>query len=309
MTDLSAQLLWLVARDIVSDQDLANARTRVADTFSGEEQARYDTLLREVQETVATIDSMADDLTDSSLEALRTAGLLTQAVHDLLRSKVPPDALLYSPAAALLWIDRTGQFSRQRTAHMRQELDSGKPEYAAIVSQLQRLHQQRKAQLNSFWRDLLPGPLWIWIALALVVAAFFLWKNFVPTTIPGCDAPLVRTSLREMMLIGSLKAERADPNAGAIERPGVSAIRELGYASEPRIRGCVATIASDGAELPYAYTIAVDPATKKIAVTGASRRSPRCASAIWTVKASSSTMPRRSDVRPSSACSAPASSR
>jgi hypothetical protein len=167
---LGEHLIWLIGRDIYSEQDLRNACTYVAGVYQGEEQERYGDILEQALEAMA---HAGHALSRDSLDTLRANGLVTPAEHALLLSKMPPGLSLTSPAAALAWIDQTGQLPRARVVQIRRALADGDGARAAILSELLVLDQQRKVALGAFWRDLLPP--WMWIALPLLALGACLW--------------------------------------------------------------------------------------------------------------------------------------
>ncbi|NGZ84030.1 hypothetical protein [Duganella aceris] len=167
---LADNLIWLIGRDIVSDQDLRNACTYVAGVYEGEEQDRYGDIL---EQALAAMAHAGRSLNHKSMATLRATGLLTQAEHDLLLPKIPPERALATPAAALAWIDHTGQLPRARVLQIRHALTDGDGERSAVLQELLVLDQERKAQLGAFWRDMLPP--WMWIALPLLAVGAYLW--------------------------------------------------------------------------------------------------------------------------------------
>jgi hypothetical protein len=177
---LADNLIWLIGRDIFSGQDLRNACTYVAGVYEGEEQDRYGDILDQALEAMA---NAGHALRHESMATLRATGLLTQAEHDLLLPRIPPERPLAKPAAALAWIDQTGQLPRARVLQIRQALTDGDGERSAILQELLVLDQQRKAELGSFWRDMLPP--WMWIAMPLLALAAYFWFSARPAAFPG----------------------------------------------------------------------------------------------------------------------------
>jgi len=265
LTSLSDHLIWLIGRDIVSDRDLRNACTHVAGVYSGEEQDRYGDIL---EKALTAREQAMLAVNRTHLDALRALGLLTQAEIEQLLADIPPELVLSSPAEAFAYIDHNRELKRERVLEMRRRLADGDPERAELLRQVEVMDVERNDTMRAIRRSMLPGPGWLWTGAALLAVGLTVWNMVTPDAVPACDAPPITRTLNGLMLRAGIDARIAAPGTNQTMTPTLVAPKEVGYASETRVRGCTATLKVDGQNIPYAYTIS--GGGKQTSVTGAS---------------------------------------
>lgn len=165
--------------------------------------------------------------------------------------------------------------SSARLADIRASASGGGAERVAIVTEADDIVSKTNAAVKSaVLGAIFPGPRWLWIAAPVLVVGFLVWSAVKPASVPGCtDSDIART-VNAMMFKAGIDSRVSAAMRGNTESravvPTVHAIREVGFATEPGIRGCVGKLKIDDAELPYAFTIAPSGIEKgEYAVIGA----------------------------------------
>jgi hypothetical protein len=134
------------------------------------------------------------------------------------------------------------------------------PKQAEILTAARTIYTKTKAAVRSaVFSAIFPGPAWLWIAAAALAVGFVIWAVIKPPSVPGCTDSKVTGTISSMMLRASIDERIANPLGslnGSVPIPSVHGIKEVGLATEPRIRGCVATLKVGENEIPYAFTIA-----------------------------------------------------
>ncbi|MYM91306.1 hypothetical protein GTP91_29535 [Rugamonas sp. FT82W] len=269
MDSMSDQLVWMIQRDIVTPDDMAHACTRIETSHGAEEAARH---MEIISETLAKYLGARERVNRDTLGTLASAALITQAELDRILPHVPQNLLLESPGAALVWMARTGHISGGRLKTFRRDGAAGDMRRAAILQEVERLDREHNDAVTAYWRALLPGPVWMWIAVPLLAFSVYIWHTVTPSAAPGCTDKDISRTLDGLMLRASIDQRVSAMRPGAeATLPAVSGIKEVGYASEPRIRGCKATLTIDKTETAYAFTIEPSaPGKQDFAVVGAS---------------------------------------
>lgn len=269
MASLSSQLVWMIQRDIVTPDDMAHACTRIETGYGEQEAARH---MAVVSETLAKYLDARAQVNRDALGALVSAALITQAELDRTLPQLPQELLLESPGEALVWMARTGHIGGRRLKAFRRDGAAGDARRGAILREVERLDREHNDAVTAYWRALLPGPVWMWIAVPLLAFSVYVWHTVTPSTPPACADQDIGRTLDGLMLRASIDQRISAMRPGAeAALPRVGAIQEVGYASEPRIRGCRATLTIDQTQTPYAFTIEPSaPGKQDFAVVGAS---------------------------------------
>ncbi|GJJ01870.1 hypothetical protein RugamoR64_24080 [Duganella rhizosphaerae] len=253
MTSLSDQLVWMLQRDIVTPDDMQRACTHIGTTYAGEECERH---LDIVSDTLTKLVSAREKINRDTLGVLASSGLITQAELDRILPHVPQNLLLESPGEAFVWMAQTGHISGRRLKDLRRDGAAGDVRRAGILQDVERLDREHNAAKSAFLRALLPGPAWMWIALPLLAFSVYIWNTVGPAPTPGCADKATIGTLNALMLRVSIDGSNsAMGRSEPVGQPRITDVKEVGYASEPRIRGCKATLKAQDDAMPYAFTI------------------------------------------------------
>jgi len=256
-SDPADYLVWLVCRDIMSEDQLQQAGAQVASTLTGDELERH-------QQTVATalqkVERLRDSLNVGHFDTLAAEALITPAEREEALKHIAPDHLLASPAAALAWMALSGVIGAERLSAAAVRSASGGAQQAAILTEASDLHAKARAEVKGAVLDtLFPGPRWLWIGAPVLVVAYVIWNVVRPVSVPTCTDANVARTVANMMLRASIGARIANPLQAlhqAPSTPTVHDIKEVGLATETGTRGCVAKLNLAETEIPYAFTIA-----------------------------------------------------
>lgn len=266
LLELADYMVWLIGHGIVSSEDLRRAWTHVTTNYSGEERVRYEEILKQ---TVETMKRGRRSISEASMGKLRDMALLTAGEHDLLLPRLPPDFCLSTPAVAFAWIELNGQLGSERLLQIRRAMTDGGSECQNILREVEVVEQQHRSAVRAFWRGIVTGPRLMWTGALLLLAAVVYILHIVAPP-PGCADPEITNGLNNMMLRARIDAVIAAPNIAGTGMPTLVDSKEVGYASETRVRGCLATLKSGDTERPYAYTIERGGIGGGNSVTGAS---------------------------------------
>lgn len=255
-SDLHHYVVWLVCRDILSEDELKLAVARVDENYSGEELERHNEMLGTA---LLILDDVRGNINQKFFDTLVAEDLLTPAERDLGIENMSSDNVLGSPAAALSWMPLTGNMSKERFLEICATDGAGSAERSAIITEAKDIFTKTNAAVRSaVIGATFPGPLWLWIAAPVLVVGYLVWSAVKPVSVPACtDSDIARTIDRMMRNVS------IDARAGILghldthaSSPTVHGIKEVGFATEPRVRGCVGKIKIDDTDLPYAFTIA-----------------------------------------------------
>ena len=257
--DMPHYLVWLVCRNIMTEEDVQQACVDAAARFSGDELDRRNDVLGQA---LIMLDRLRESFNKQFFDTLVTEALITADERDVALQNMSSDNVLASPAAALAWMVLAGVIGRdvfQDTAAA-----SGSAERAAIAAEAKDIVNKTRAATRSAVLDaIFPGPRWLWIAALALFVAYLGWIIFKPERPPACtDADIART-VNSMMFKAKIDA-RVDEMGRGMGRtqdqpspaPTVHGIREVGYATELRVRGCIGKLKMDETDIPYAFTIA-----------------------------------------------------
>jgi len=251
LSELADHMVWLIGHDIVSSEDLRRAWAHVTTNYNGDERVRYEEILKQ---TVETMKRAKRSISEASMSTLRDMALLTSDEHDLLLPRLPPDFCLSTPAVAFAWIELNGQLSSERMLQIRRAMTDGGAECQNILREVETVEQKHKSAVRGFWRGIATGPrLMSMGALLLLAAVLYILHIVAPPS--GCADPEITNGLHNMMLRARIDAVIAAPSLAGAGMPTLVDPKEVGYASETRVRGCLATLKSGDTERPYAYTI------------------------------------------------------
>lgn len=249
-------LVWLVCRNIMSEEQLQRAADHVAATFTGDELERH-------KATVATallkVKALQDSLNREKFDTLVAEALITPAERDEALRHVSPDHLLASPAAALAWMALSDLISGERLSAAAVGSASGGANQAAILTEASDIHAKARADVKSAVLDtIFPGPRWLWIAAPVLVVGYVIWNMVRPASVPACTDSSVSRTINGMLLGASIKARVANPLQAMGQpplTPTVHDIKEVGLATETGFRGCLAKLSIGEDEVPYAFTL------------------------------------------------------
>jgi hypothetical protein len=257
--DLVGHLVWMVSAGILSERALAEkAAERLLARRQGEAFEERKAVLDQAMKSLLALRREANR---AAVATLCAEGLISVAERNAATRRAPSERAFGSPAAALAWMVMSGLLERaqfdQLRARVRAERSGGARARLKIVEQARAtLRQARRALLAAFWRQVLPGSPWLWLAGAALVLGGPLWYALMPVAVPACDAVLTTNTVRNMLFLAHVSAR---PDARLVEvpagAPSLSEVREVGYASGPRLRGCAARLDAQGTRTPYAYTI------------------------------------------------------
>lgn len=269
--DLAHHIVWLVCRDIMLEEEVAQACRYVAATYSGEELERHNAML---SETLVLLDGVREHFNEKWFDTLVAENLITPAERKRALENMASDNVLASPAAALAWMSMTEVISNERLDEIRATAAEGSAQRRAILAEAEGIFSKANAVVRSaVLSAIFPGPRWMWIAAPVLIAGFLVWTAIKPETVPGCtDSDVARTVTSIMFKAGldsRIAARGLGIDTGSMT-PTVHGIREVGYAAGPHIRGCLATLKIEDKEMPYAFTIARSDGGKgEFAVVGA----------------------------------------
>ncbi|WP_426208685.1 hypothetical protein [Massilia sp. TWP1-3-3] len=171
--DLPHLLVWLVCRDILTEDQLRQACRHVTATYSGDELDRHNAVLAE---TIALLDRLRDNFNQQWIDTLVTEDLITEEEGESALASVSTENVLASPAAALAWMTMADVISSKRLNEIRATADQGSAERRAILAEAEGIFAQANAAARSiFWRELFPGPRWLWIAAPVLFLGLMIW--------------------------------------------------------------------------------------------------------------------------------------
>lgn len=270
-SDPAEYLVWLVCRDIMSEQQLRQASARIAATSTGDE-------LEVHEETIVSalrmLESVRESLNKQWFDELVAENLITPAERDLGLEHLSAENVLASPAAALAWMALSEVISGSRLSDAAIRAAPAGTRQADILAEASDIHTKTRAGVrNAIIGAIFPGPRWLWIGTPVLVVAFMIWLAVKPATVPKCTDSDIARSVNNMVLRASIDARVANPLAALNQSPPtprVHDIKEVGFAAETGIRGCIATLKADEEQIPYAFTIAPSQREKdEYTVTGA----------------------------------------
>ncbi|MFM9433788.1 hypothetical protein ACFDR9_000833 [Janthinobacterium sp. CG_23.3] len=257
--DLVRHLVWLVSVGILSERALAEkAAERLLARRQGE---AFEERKAVLEQTMKTLLALRREANRQAIATLCAEGLISVAERSAATRRAPSERAFGSPAAALAWMVMSGLLERaqfdQLRARVRAERSGAARARSKIVEQARvTLRQARRALLAAFWRQVLPGSPWLWLGGVALVLGGPLWYLLMPVAVPACDAALTVNTVRNMLFLAHVSARQdarlVEAPAGA---PSLGEVREVGYASGPRLRGCAAKLDDHGIRTPYAYTI------------------------------------------------------
>ncbi|MDC8759530.1 hypothetical protein [Janthinobacterium fluminis] len=277
--DLVRNLLWLLFRGVVSEEQLEEkAAERLLARRMGE---AFEERKAVLEQTLKSLHVLRGSMNRDVLETLHVEGLLDEADRDKALPEVPTGEAFTSPAAALAWMVMTELLEREQfdalQVRVRAErlVDSARERVQIVEDAAEILAKLRKAYYAAFWRQLLPGSPWLWLAGLAVVVGATSWNMLTPDAAPACDAEATTRSVKGMLFRAQVAARSDILHGGLdvpVDRPTLGDIQEIGYAAAKRVRGCAGTLDVHGEKMPYAYTIAPSAVGKDaFTITGADR--------------------------------------
>jgi len=262
------QLVWLVRHRIVAhSQILAKAIAPDPRPGAGGQEQRAGILARVLPE----LESLAGAMNAQLLDELLHHGLVTENERYRAMQALPAIALR-SPGEMLAHLVISGILLEERLntpgAGWAARPESGVAELSRVVQEAKAWVQELRASSDVEHRVCRPS-VWRSIAGLVVVCtlatAYPLYRWL--TAVPGCGDKGTVTSIQSMFS----GVPRSVSN-GSHPRIELSEIRDIGYASAHRQRGCTATVTMNGGALPFAYVVGPLPGKPdRIAVAGANR--------------------------------------
>jgi len=262
LADPVQQIIWLVSHHVVSHMGLLAIAARPLNALEDSHQRERNAVLLEV---LPQLESLSASLNDQLFSALLADGLITQDVYEGTKAG-PTTIALDSEADALTHLVDCGAISQAGfdalavRIEAEQGLDGG-DRRMDIVGEVRTRLIVRAMVKQAIVDAAQPANRWkLPVSLLVVVGALFLgyqgysWAN----TVPGCDDPSIRRSVNEMIS----SVVRAAAPGGVAGLPTVVQIREVGYASVRKQRGCSAKLEWMHESIPYTYVIAPVPGKK-----------------------------------------------
>jgi len=261
----SDALVWLVGRDVMSEEEFEEMASNLRMTRIG---AEYRECQELVDEATVGLDALRLHLNEQALEALRAAGLVDTATHEQMAARLPVDRAFGSPGAMLAWMSMTDLVSDEQMQALRDRVKSqaafaSGESAAAIVAQADDIiagtHKlMRRAAVSALWRGTLPGPPVAWVIAFIAFLAWVGWSAFTPDGPPTCESDSIRSKVSAMLFPVHVKAQTDMVRRGhhmASSMPSLSDVREIGYARAESSRACSGTVSVGGMQLPYSFTI------------------------------------------------------
>ncbi|MET3131103.1 hypothetical protein AAKU55_001361 [Oxalobacteraceae bacterium GrIS 1.11] len=275
--DLVRNLLWMVLRNVLPEENLAEmADERLLARRQGEAFEDRKAILDEAMRCLVLL---REKFNREAIELLYTEGLLGEAERDEALSHAPSDVAFASPAGALAWMVMCGLMPREQFDALRARVQAERmlenvADRLRIVEEAAKiLKLEHRAHVAYFWRQVLPGSPWLWLAGLVLAIGGTAWNVLTPDAAPACASSDTTKSVDSMLFMARVSARsdilRGDRDALS-GSPSLRDVKEVGYASAKRMRGCAATLELNGDKMPYAYTIAPSKG-KEFTITGADR--------------------------------------
>jgi hypothetical protein len=270
--DPAHHLVWLVGHDIMEEDELKQAVRFVNDHYAGEELERHNQVLGGA---LVILGEIREKFNNQWFDTLVSENIITAAERERAVGASDSDNLLASPAAALAWMALSDVISSERLHEIRATAAAGSPERAAILTEAEDIFARTNAAVRSaVVGAIFPGPRWLWIAAPVLFVGFLVWTFVKPASVPDCTDSDVARTINSMMFKAGVDSRVDLAMRGVMDAkpstPRVHAIREVGFATETRTRGCVGKLKMDDNEIPYAFTIAPSGTEKgEFAVIGA----------------------------------------
>ena len=264
-------LVWLVSRDIMSEEQLRQAYHHVEATCTGDALERHQQAL---VSALLILETSRKNLNRERFDILVAEKLITLTERNQALEQLAPEDLVLSPAAALAWMALSGVISAERLSASAVRAATGGAKQAEILAEASDIQSKASAIRKSAVIDsIFPGPRWLWIGAPVLVVGYLIWTVVKHASVPSCTDSDVARTINTMMFMAHIDARVANPLQARDQSPSaprVHGIEEVGLATETGIRGCVAKLKIDTDEVPYAFTIAPSKDKKDAyTVTGA----------------------------------------
>lgn len=245
-TPIPDTLLWLYRRQIVTAEDVTSLSLSVARNYSGDELALRLSIL---QQLVAVLNR-------ESLDTLHDETLIEPALYQQALEHLPGDVLLPTPGETLNWMLHVGLLPHAQFKAMAQRVEAGGSDEAkrAVGHAQARQDEHKKAVRGVILDGVFPGSRLTWLIVAPLALAGMVWYLMSGNSVPECDATNTVDTVTRML-------NKATPEG--VGKASLHDVKEAGYASSQKIRGCLATITLDGEKIDYAYTVARDDSGSK----------------------------------------------
>ena len=253
-TPLADALMWLYRRQIVTSDDLMSLSQSVLRNYSG----------AELEQRLAILNQLVATLNLESLDVLRDEAVLTQQQYQFALDHLPGNVLLPTPGEALTWMVYSGVLPRAQLTMITQRVRAGGSDEARRIVEhtMARVKKHKKDVRGVILEGLFPGSRLAWLIIAPLALAGMVWYVVSGNSVPDCEAADTQSAVTRML------------NSARLENPSrmsLHDVKEAGYASSHKIRGCLATVEQDGEKMDFAYTVARDDSGSgnRIAYTGA----------------------------------------
>ncbi|MGK5024636.1 hypothetical protein [Janthinobacterium sp. RB2R34] len=247
-------LMWLYRRQIMQPDDVNSLLLSAARNYSGNDLALRLSILGQV----------ITPLNRESLDFLRDENILTPELYRQALPHLPDDVLLPTPGEALNWMVHAGLLPRAQVKAITQQVQAGGSDQAkhAIKHLEARQGEHKKAVRGVILDGLFPGSRLVWLLVAPLMLAGVVWYLVSGNAVPGCDGPDTQSAVTRML-------NTSLPEGMA--KISLHDVKEAGYASSQKIRGCLATVEQHGEKMDFAYTVARDDSgsSSRIVYTGA----------------------------------------
>ncbi len=169
-------LAWLVARDIVPEEELLAMVGETPDNMSDAGLQQRQEIIDDAQEKLG---NLKFHLNFDALTALRDTGIITEEQFSKIVDELPNEGAFASPAAAMVWITVNDLLTEEelQNIHDQMEKDRSFPSAQERVAILTEADEKLKEYVDTalklatkaHWDAVLPGPRWMWIVGFVVI--------------------------------------------------------------------------------------------------------------------------------------------
>jgi hypothetical protein len=244
--DPAAALAWMLQKEVASDDHFRATAQRVDQNHTGAAQGQRKSILFSARQSVHR----------HVFNTLQTQGLLDAQQRNRVEGNITDGYIVTSAGTALYLAVRLGALPRASLKVQARSPDAA----GAIAQQALALLKQDSSNTRAVLKDILfPGPPgWRYLGLPLILAAAS-WFIFHRPAVPSCGDPhtvvmierMARNAYTQSSTLTRLLGEDATTLAATLHD-----VKEVGYISADRIRGCVGKLHFGELKMPFAFTIA-----------------------------------------------------
>ncbi len=258
-------LTWLVARDIVPEEELLAMAGEAPDNMSDAGLQQRQAIIADAQEKLG---NLKFNLNLDALTTLRDTGIITEEQFSKIVDELPNEGAFASPAAAMVWITVNDLLTEEELQNIHDQLEKDRSfpsaqERVAILTEADEKLKEYvdtalKLATKAHWDAVLPGPRWMWILGFVVIFGGYIFYLNKPTPTPECSSSEIQATINNMFLRVKWAADSKNPLDAMNQPTGIPRLKnpkEIGYLVATKTRGCVGVIEWTGHETPYGYTI------------------------------------------------------